>query len=73
MKQFRNKNDHSSVHVYQRAGQWFMKHTIKGKWLRTATEIGPFKSEGDALLSVCMSRELKFSEYVQVYPKESKT
>jgi len=73
MKQFRNSDDGSSLHFLQSDGKWLVKFTRKGEWLRHAKTLGAFDSEGDALLSVCMSQDLNFSKYKQIYPKEKLT
>lgn len=68
MKQFRNKSNGKSAHIYEQGGQWFVKHTSKGQWVRRTAPIGPFKDEGAALLSLATSADINFCEYSQVYP-----
>ncbi len=68
MKQFKNKVSGSSVHFFEQGGLHYYKITKKHEHLKTAKRIGPFKNEGDALLQVCMSTELNFINYSQVYP-----
>jgi hypothetical protein len=69
MKQFKNKKDDSSVYVMLMHGEWWLRFTEKRQLFNTVEKIGPFATEGDALLAACMTKQWKFSEYRQVYPK----
>lgn len=67
LKRFKSKTDLSTITVFDKGGQWFYKHTPFRKWIKNIPEIGPFKNEGDALLSICMSKEIRFSDFMQTY------
>lgn len=65
-KEFKNKKDQSTIVFYENEGAHFYKHVPFRRWMRKIAKIGPFKNEGDALLSACMSHDFKFSEFAEV-------